>query len=263
MSRIDGIAVSPDVHRPMAPGFRRGEIGGSSPREMRAGPDPRGAMTLMGGTPPSPPPRTNCVNGPIASIRGVTPSRPRRSARLLAEDPHCAEAVYLLAVISLDRGRSRESYERFGEAAGLAPTMPSSSTPWARRTRPMAGQRTPWPASAGRSHCDRDTSARTTTWAFPRTPGGTFAAARACFGEAIRLNPRYATACNNLGAMLQAQGRLDEAVAHFEEAIRLKPDYAEAHFNPGSAREGAGRPDRGRGAAPGGDPDPAVLRPSP
>jgi tetratricopeptide (TPR) repeat protein len=48
---------------------------------------------------------------------------------------------------------------------------------------------------------------------------------------AIKLNPDFAKAYNNLGNALLGKGRISEAISHYETAIRLKPDYAEAQKN--------------------------------
>jgi hypothetical protein len=58
---------------------------------------------------------------------------------------------------------------------------------------------------------------------------------------AIRLNPGYAEAFNNLGAALRDLKRLDEALASLDRAIALKPDLAEAHSNRGSVLFDLGR----------------------
>ncbi len=55
------------------------------------------------------------------------------------------------------------------------------------------------------------------------------------YREAIRLKHDYVEAHNNLGTTLTAQGQFDEAISHYREAIRLKHDYAEAHNNLGVA----------------------------
>jgi tetratricopeptide (TPR) repeat protein len=55
------------------------------------------------------------------------------------------------------------------------------------------------------------------------------------YQEAIRLDPSYAEARNNLGFALAELGRLDEAVVQYREALRLDWHYALAHFNLGSA----------------------------
>jgi predicted O-linked N-acetylglucosamine transferase (SPINDLY family) len=57
------------------------------------------------------------------------------------------------------------------------------------------------------------------------------------------LKPDYAEAHNNLGIVLNEQGRLDEAIASYGRALALKPDYAEAHSNRGNALKDQGRLD--------------------
>ena len=51
------------------------------------------------------------------------------------------------------------------------------------------------------------------------------------FQTSIRLNPAYAPAHDDLGAVLLSAKRPEEAQAQFEEAIRLQPDDADARNN--------------------------------
>lgn len=51
------------------------------------------------------------------------------------------------------------------------------------------------------------------------------------WSDTIAKRPRNAMAHSDLGTVLRAQGRLDEAVAEYREALRLKPMYPEAHYN--------------------------------
>jgi tetratricopeptide (TPR) repeat protein len=82
---------------------------------------------------------------------------------------------------------------------------------------------------------------------------GRYAEAAPHYAEAYRIAPTYKEAQENLVAVLQAQGKpeeaaeaennrgtllgrqgkLVEAVAHLTQALRLKPDYADAHNNLG------------------------------
>ncbi|RME37765.1 MAG: tetratricopeptide repeat protein, partial [Planctomycetota bacterium] len=50
----------------------------------------------------------------------------------------------------------------------------------------------------------------------------------ACYRRALRRNPRYALAHNNLGIALLRLGRPAEAAAHFRSALRLDPDLSNA-----------------------------------
>ena len=61
------------------------------------------------------------------------------------------------------------------------------------------------------------------------------------YEEALRLQPAFAEAHNNLGVARREQGQLDQAEASFREALRLKPAYAAAHNNLGQVLSRQGR----------------------
>jgi protein O-GlcNAc transferase len=65
--------------------------------------------------------------------------------------------------------------------------------------------------------------------------------AAALLGRAVAIDPRIAEAHNDRGAILAANGSLDEALASFERAVELKPDYVEARNNLGRALGSFGR----------------------
>ena len=48
---------------------------------------------------------------------------------------------------------------------------------------------------------------------------------------AIKLNPDFAKAYTNLGAVLFNAKMTEEAIDYFKEAIRIRPDYAAAQKN--------------------------------
>ena len=60
---------------------------------------------------------------------------------------------------------------------------------------------------------------------------------------AIKLDPDYARAHNNLGVTLTNDHRINDAIAQYDEALRLKPNYAEAAYNLGFALTDANRLD--------------------
>ena len=57
------------------------------------------------------------------------------------------------------------------------------------------------------------------------------------FTEAIRLDPKYATAHVNRGITYGMKGDMDRAIADFTEAIRLDPELADAYVSRGLAYE--------------------------
>jgi len=59
--------------------------------------------------------------------------------------------------------------------------------------------------------------------------------------EAVRIRPDYAEVQNKLGAALADQGRVEEAIPHYFQALRFKPGIAEAHNNLGNALSGQGK----------------------
>jgi tetratricopeptide (TPR) repeat protein len=55
------------------------------------------------------------------------------------------------------------------------------------------------------------------------------------YEEALRVNPRYATALNNAGAFLATDGRIAESVSYFQKALDSSPDYGAARYHLGLA----------------------------
>jgi protein O-mannosyl-transferase len=59
--------------------------------------------------------------------------------------------------------------------------------------------------------------------------------------HALRVNPNNFVAYINLGAALNSQGRLQDAIRQYEQALAIKPDNAHAHNNLGNALLGLNR----------------------
>ena len=63
----------------------------------------------------------------------------------------------------------------------------------------------------------------------------------AAFRKALEINPYHAGAHNNLGSLLLAEGRLDEAAGHFQASLENDPDNRLARFNLGRVLVAQGR----------------------
>jgi tetratricopeptide (TPR) repeat protein len=79
-----------------------------------------------------------------------------------------------------------------------------------------------------------------------RLQAGIYRDAETLWRATVERNPSAWIAYNNLGMILDDQGRLDEAVAMYSQALRLKPDLAEAHNNLTASLVGLGRLEEAR-----------------
>ena len=70
---------------------------------------------------------------------------------------------------------------------------------------------------------------------------GAFAEAERAYGRFLALAPDHAQAQSRMGAVLMAQGRMGEAIAHLERALSLNPGLFEAYGNLAQAYMIAGR----------------------
>jgi tetratricopeptide (TPR) repeat protein len=67
------------------------------------------------------------------------------------------------------------------------------------------------------------------------------------FQKAIDLDPKKASAHHNLGVALRKKGKLDEAVGHYEQALRIDPKLAWAHVSLGNVLYDKGKLDEAVG----------------
>jgi tetratricopeptide (TPR) repeat protein len=79
-------------------------------------------------------------------------------------------------------------------------------------------------------------------------PADRWAEAEQQAAEALRIDPRDASAHNNLGLAWQRKGRYADAVREHQEAIRLDPDLAAAHYDLGIALGALGNLDEAAAA---------------
>ena len=74
-----------------------------------------------------------------------------------------------------------------------------------------------------------------------RSYAGIFINSKTLWTYTVRHNPEAWPAHNNLGSILEGEGRISEATEQYEEALILKPDYVEAHNNMGNVLLRTGR----------------------
>jgi protein O-mannosyl-transferase len=67
--------------------------------------------------------------------------------------------------------------------------------------------------------------------------------ALAQYAESVRLRPQFAEGRNRLGSALLDKGRVDEAITELREAVRILPSYVPPHNNLGLALAAAGQMD--------------------
>ena len=76
-----------------------------------------------------------------------------------------------------------------------------------------------------------------------RIQAGYWTSSSALFQQTLRVTSENAKAHNNLGNVLAAEGRIEEAVDHFHAALDIQPRFAEAHNNLGMTFMTLGRTD--------------------
>jgi tetratricopeptide (TPR) repeat protein len=71
---------------------------------------------------------------------------------------------------------------------------------------------------------------------------GVFDEALAAYEKALDFNPRYVVALSNKGSILNEEFNLiEQAINCFREALKLEPDYSDAHQNLGVILAGQGK----------------------
>jgi Tfp pilus assembly protein PilF len=63
------------------------------------------------------------------------------------------------------------------------------------------------------------------------------------YTEALQIDPNLSDSYNNIGLALTKQGRADEAIPNFLKAIRINPNHAAAHYNLGTVLASQGKLD--------------------
>jgi predicted O-linked N-acetylglucosamine transferase (SPINDLY family) len=162
---------------------------------------------------------------------------------ILQADPHQAEVLHLLGVLSFQVGQYEQAAAAIGQALRLQPDFAEAhyhlGTVFqvqgrfdeARACYEKTLRLQPDHLNA---HFNLGNVLRNL---------GQLDAALVSYQQTLRLQPDHAKAHNNRGVIFQAQGKLTEAQASYQRALRLQPDYAEAHLNLGNVLKSQGQLD--------------------
>lgn len=129
--------------------------------------------------------------------------------RILALQPHHADALHLLGVATLQGGDAATAVTLIDQAIALCPTNPEF-------------------------HLNQAIALRAQ---------GRLEAALDCHDRALVLNPDLLNGHLGRAALQKALGRLDAAATSYERALALRPDLAEAHYNLGNLQLDLQRPE--------------------
>jgi predicted O-linked N-acetylglucosamine transferase (SPINDLY family) len=192
------------------------------------------------------------ANVPIAALLQQAVERHQAGAldqaaalyrQVLALQPGRADALHLLGVVALQRGRAEDAVKTIGQAVRLNRTEPRFHLDLGHAE-----------ATLGRIDAARASWRRAQRLA-ARSPEqllaiGTTQGAHGCLDDAIasfrlalRLDPRLFVAHNNIGSALAYLGRFDEAVLSYRAALTIEPRYVEARINLANALVALGRLD--------------------
>ncbi|NLP61112.1 tetratricopeptide repeat protein [Paraburkholderia sacchari] len=140
--------------------------------------------------------------------RGETAAARAICERLVAANPHDADALHLAGLLKLDRDRSAAR------------------------------------ALIGRALAVRESPAFLVSLALTCRSAAERSMAIHALSRAIELQPDFPIALNNLGHLYGEQGEPEQASRLFERAIALAPDHPGIHFNYGTMLLNAGEPAR-------------------
>jgi Tfp pilus assembly protein PilF len=158
--------------------------------------------------------------------------------QVLAAQPKNTDALFLLGLITQSTRRFAESVELFQRAVEA---NPKSAKYWINLGLSLGGmglRRTTDAIDALRSAVaiDANVPAAWANLGNELSNDHQYEEALDCYQRALKLQPDFADAHCNLGALLQKTlPTLEPAIAEYEKAISLQPDFALAHWDLGLA----------------------------
>jgi tetratricopeptide (TPR) repeat protein len=153
--------------------------------------------------------------------------------QLLNQEPHNADALHLLGVLSHQLGENTRAVDLMGRAVTLRPDDPAFHANLAEAYRALGQQDRAADCCRAALRLRPDFPEALCNLGLALHGLDRHAEAIEQFRHALRLRPELASAHNGLGICLRALKRYEEAIAHFRQAVELAPNGAPAQSNLG------------------------------
>ncbi len=111
------------------------------------------------------------------------------------------------------------------------PTWPPRATTWAKPCFKKEISTGRWPASSKPPVLAPDAQARWCNLGKDFLQQKDWDGAIACYRQAIKINPRSAEACANLGVASYQKGQTQEAIDYWQRALEINPDQVSVENN--------------------------------
>ncbi|MBF0400149.1 MAG: tetratricopeptide repeat protein [Magnetococcales bacterium] len=160
--------------------------------------------------------------------------------KLLLQEPHHAEALHLLGVITHQSGHSDQALPWIQQAIVHQPNAPLFFNSLGMVLMAMDRLQEAEQAYRQALQWKPDFVIVYNNLGILFSNRGDLAAASHCFQQALSLQPNFPEAHSNLSDILREQGDLPGAIQHCREALRLRPEFAEARFNLGNILSASG-----------------------
>jgi len=154
---------------------------------------------------------------------------------VLADDPGNAEALHLLGVVALQRGRPEEAVERIGQAAKRRKKDPQVQNNLGEAYRALGRMEEAADCYKRAIALDARDPAPHNNLGNVLAAAGKAAEAAASYRRALKITPDDPEVLTNLGDALREAGKAEEAVKQFEHALAVAPGFVEAHVSLGRA----------------------------
>jgi len=151
-------------------------------------------------------------------------------------DPESADSRKDLGTVLAETGQIQEAETQFRGALSIRPALPEAHAYLAFLLANRGDM------AEAISHFERagDSASNQFNYAITLARMNRKADARTHLEKSLQADPNQPFAHEVLGGLLEADGKLPEAVSHYKEAIRLRPDFGKAHLDLGAvlARKG-------------------------